>query len=173
MANSASLNMTAGITISDWINASDWSGNRRIMQKGNSDNQYRFLAENDVFKFHLNGVGTLTAALPPSNVWMYVAGTWNGSTMIIYTNGAQQTSFPASGSIATTADPLAIGRKNTGTSIGDYFNGEMDEVRIYNRALGVAEINTIMHAGDTPPLSPTGLTAVPSNAQVALFWTAS
>src|SRR5262249_29141312 len=133
VANAASLNMTGGITIGAWINAADWSGNRRIVQKGNSDNQYRFLAENGVFKFHLSGVGTLTAALPPSNVWMYVAGTWNGSTLIIYTNGALQASSPASGSIATTTDPLAIARKNTGTSIGDYFNGQMDEVRIYNR----------------------------------------
>jgi fibronectin type 3 domain-containing protein len=173
VANSASLNLTAGITIGAWINAADWSGNRRIVQKGNSDNQYRFLAENGLFKLNLNGVGTLTATLPPSNVWVYVVGTWNGSTLILYTNGALQASFPASGSITSTTDPLAIGRKNTGTSIGDYFNGQIDEVRIYNRALGVAEINTIMHAGDTPPLSPTGLSAVAANAQVALSWPAS
>src|SRR5262249_14955607 len=44
--NSATLNMTAGITMAAWINTLDWSGNRRIMQKGNADNQYRFLAEN-------------------------------------------------------------------------------------------------------------------------------
>src|SRR5205085_4100784 len=86
VGNSASLNMTAGITLAAWINANDWNGNRRILQKGNSDNQYRFLAENGSFKFHLNGVGTLASALPPTNTWMHVAATWNGSTMIIYTN---------------------------------------------------------------------------------------
>jgi cellulose 1,4-beta-cellobiosidase len=54
---------------------------------------------------------------------------------------------------------------------GDYFNGQLDEVRIYNRALGVAEINTIMHNGDNSPAPPTGLIAAPSNAQVKLSWT--
>src|SRR5258708_670217 len=49
----------------------------------------------------------------------------------------------------------------------------MDEVRIYNRALGVVEINTVMHAGDNPPATPIGLTATPANAQVGLSWTAN
>jgi concanavalin A-like lectin/glucanase superfamily protein/fibronectin type III domain protein len=102
-----------------------------------------------------------------------VAATWNGSTMIIYTNGAQQASQAAGGAITTTADPLAIGKKNGGAAIGDYFKGQMDEVRVYNRALGAAEINTVMHAGDNPPTAPTGLSAAPANAQVNLSWPAS
>jgi fibronectin type 3 domain-containing protein len=171
VANSASLNMSAGITITAWINAADWSGNRRIVQKGNSDNQYRFLAENNVFKFHLNGVSTVTSALPPSNVWIHVAGTWNGSTMLIYTNGEPQATLAAGGAIATTLDPLAIAKKNTGTSVGDFFNGQIDEVRIYNRALGQAEINTVMHAGDSVPATPTGLSAAAGNALATVSWT--
>jgi fibronectin type 3 domain-containing protein len=111
--------------------------------------------------------------LPKSNVWTHVAATWNGSTMVIYTNGVQQASLASGGSITTTTDPLAIGTKNTGTATGDYFKGELDEVRIYNRALGVAEINTVMHAGDTAPTVPAGLSAVPANAQVSLSWTPS
>ena len=33
------------------IARTDWNGNRRILQKGASDNQYRLLAENGVLKF--------------------------------------------------------------------------------------------------------------------------
>jgi fibronectin type 3 domain-containing protein len=169
--NSGSLNPSAGITIAAWINATDWSGNRRIVQKGNSDNQYRLLAENGAFKWHLNGVGTLTGALPQTNVWVHVAGTWNGSVMTIYTNGVLEASLAAAGGITTTADLLAIGKKNGSTTSGDYFYGQMDEVRIYNRGLGAVEINTVMHAGDTPPTTPTGLAAAPGNAQINLSWT--
>jgi hypothetical protein len=164
--------MTSGITIAAWINATDWGGNRRILQKGNSDNQYRLLAENGVLKFHLNGVNTLTAALPNTNVWVHLAATWNGLTMVIYTNGQVQASLATGGTIATTADPLAIGTKNGSTTAGDLFNGQLDEVRVYNRALGMAEINTLMHSGDGAPAAPTGLVAAAANGLVGLSWNA-
>lgn len=169
--NTGFLNGSSGITIAAWINAVDWNGNRRILQKGNSDNQYRFLAENGVLKFHLQNVNTLTTPLPPTNVWMHVAATYNGSTMTIYTNGVRQDSLATTGFISTTADPLAIGQKNTSTTSGDFFNGTMDEVRLYSRGLSVPEINTIMHNGDVPPTTPTGVAAAAGNTQVVLSWT--
>jgi fibronectin type 3 domain-containing protein len=172
VANAASLDMTAGITIAAWINPTDWASNRRILQKGNSDNQYRFLAENGVLKFHLNGVNTLTCALPPTNVWSHIAATYNGSTMVIYINGLAQATLAASGAISTTSDPLTIATKNGSTSTGDYFKGLLDEVRVYNHGLSQPEIFTVMHNGDTPPTVPTGVAAVPGNAQASLYWTA-
>jgi hypothetical protein len=145
VANTSSLNSPVrSITLAAWINATDWGGNRRILQKGNSDNQYRLLAEGGVLKFHLNGVDTLSAPLPPTATWVHVAATWDGSTMIIYTNGAAQTSAGAGGTVATTADPLAIARKNGSGVSGDYLNGRLDDVRIYNRALSGLEIVTLM-----------------------------
>jgi hypothetical protein len=150
-ANSSSLNSpVSAITLAAWINAVDWSGNRRILQKGNSDNQYRLLAENGVLKFHLSGVDTLTAPLPPTGTWMHIAATWDGSLMTLYTNGVQRTNLPAAGSIATTSDLLAIAKKNTSGVSGDYFNGRLDDVRIYNRALSAAEVAVIMT--NAPPL---------------------
>ena len=62
--NASVLNPTSAISVSAWINATDWNGNRRVVQKGNSDNQYRLLAEGGVFKFHVAGRGTAQAALP-------------------------------------------------------------------------------------------------------------
>ena len=173
VANAASLNMSAGITFAAWINPVDWSGNRRFLQKGNSDNQYRFLVENNVLKFHLNGVGTLTYSLPPTNAWTHVAATWDGATMTIYTNGQPVASQPATGAITGTSDPLTIGTKNTSGVSGDFFNGQLDEVRLYNRALGLAEINTVMHAGDTPLATPTGLSGASSSSLARLSWAAA
>ncbi len=45
--SSASLNIQQSITVEAWIYPFDWNGNRRIFQKGEWDNQYRFLAEDD------------------------------------------------------------------------------------------------------------------------------
>jgi hypothetical protein len=149
--NSSSLNSPVkAITICAWVNPSDWSGNRRIVQKGNADNQYRLLAENGVMKFHLNGVDTLTASLPPVGVWTHIAAMWDGSTMVLHTNGVQQASQGAAGSITTTADLLAIAKKNGSGVVGDYFNGRLDDVRIYNRALSGVEIAMLM--SNSPPV---------------------
>jgi hypothetical protein len=145
VTNSSSLNNPVrAITLAAWINALDWSGNRRILQKGNTDNQYRLLAEGGVLKFHLHGVDTLTAPLPPILTWVHVAATWDGSTMILYSNGMVQASAPAAGTILTTTDVLAIARKNNSGFNGDYFNGQLDEVRIYNRALSALEVALLL-----------------------------
>jgi fibronectin type 3 domain-containing protein len=174
--NSASLNMTAAITISAWARATDWNGNRRILQKGNGDNQYRLLAENSTLKFDLRfsaGNVAVTCALPPTNVWTHWAGTYDGINMIIYSNGVAVATQAASGAILTTTDPLAIGKKNTGTSAGDYFYGQLDEVRVYNRALTPTEIATVMHSGDGPLNAPTGLAGYPGNTRASLVWSPS
>jgi len=159
-----------GLSITAWINAANWAGNRRVLQKGNNDNQYRLLAEGGVFKFDLTGVGTVTTALPPTANWVHVAGTWNGSTMAIYYNGVLKASLTASGSLSNTTDPLAIAAKNGSGTAGDYFQGSLDDVRVYNRGLSFSDIAIVM----APLLQvPTGLTATASNMQAQLTWNAS
>ncbi len=136
--NSASLNPTAALSITAWINADTWDGgNRRIVQKGDSDNQYRLLEENGVLKFDLFGVtnGTLTTALPSTGVWHQVAGTYDGSTMKIYIDGVVAAQQPASGALATTTNSLYIGSKGTGGTAGNHFQGALDDVRVYPVAL--------------------------------------
>jgi fibronectin type 3 domain-containing protein len=168
VSDSASLDQTQGLSITAWIKASDWNGNRRLVQKGDSDNQYRLLVENGVFKFDLTGVGTLTTALPPTGSYVHVAGTWNGSTMAIYFNGVLKASLAATGTNATTTDSLTIAGKNGSGTAGDYFQGTMDDVRVYNRGLSVSEIAVVMAL----PLGiPQGVTALATNAQVSLTWT--
>ena len=172
VSNAAILNVRSAITIAAWVNADDWSGNHRFLEKGDSDNQYMFMADANELRFHLNSVNTLVAPIPPANTWVHVAATWDGATMIIYVNGQPEASCPATGSIPTTSNPLVIGAKNGSTTDDDYMNGMLDEVRLYNRALTAAEINTIMHVGDTFPVTPAGLVAAPGDAQVTLAWTA-
>ena len=51
--SSATLNPRAQISVTTWVNAIDWTGNHRIIQKGVTDNQYRLLVENGKLKFDL------------------------------------------------------------------------------------------------------------------------
>ena len=88
-------------------------------------------------------------------------------TLRLYINGVQVSSTRYTGAIATSANPLQIG----GDSIyGQYFQGLIDEVRVYNRALTQAEIQTDMNTavGGTPApgdtIAPTVAIATPTSA---------
>jgi hypothetical protein len=59
----------------------------------------------------------------------------------MYVNGALVSSGPIGGNIRTGNGLLRIG----GNSIwGEWFKGTIDEVRVYNRVLGAAEITADM-----------------------------
>ena len=71
-----------------------------------------------------------------SNRWYHVAVTFDGTEVILYLNGKYENS--ATGSPAGTSGNVFIGQFVLG---GDYyFNGTIDEVRIYERALSASEV---------------------------------
>jgi hypothetical protein len=146
--NAPDLNPTTAISITAWVNADTWAnGNRRILQKGDNDNQYRLLEENGVFKFDLSGVsnGTLTTDLPSAGVWHFIAATYDGATMKIYFDGVLVAQQAASGAIATSTNNLNIGSKTPGGTLGNHFLGLLDEVRVYSVALSAEYISYLSH----------------------------
>ena len=89
-----------------------------------------------------------TVALP-LNAWTHLAATHDGTTLRLYVNGVQVGSRAMAGSLLTSTGALRIG----GNSIwGEFFQGRIDEVRVYNRALSGAELQTDMNT----PLPSTG-----------------
>jgi hypothetical protein len=87
----------------------------------------------------------------PINTWSHLAGTYDGATLRLYVNGALVGSQAFTGSIVTSTGALRIG----GNAVwGEYFQGRLDDIRIYNRALGLAEIQSDMNTpvgNGTPP----------------------
>jgi hypothetical protein len=73
----------------------------------------------------------------PVGSWHHVVGTYDGSVMVLYVDGGPIASSPASLQIGTNNMPLSIGGR-LGTDDG--FNGCVDDVRIYNRALTASEV---------------------------------
>jgi len=68
--------------------------------------------------------------------WTHLVGTYGGSIISLYVNGNLVNTTDAGGNIKLNTRSLTIG-----SSAGlNNFNGTIDEVRIYNRALSAAEI---------------------------------
>jgi hypothetical protein len=66
----------------------------------------------------------------------------------LWVNGTQVATRAVTGSMANSTGPLRIGGNNLW---GEWFSGLIDEVRIYNRALTQAELQTDMN---TPVVAP-------------------
>ena len=80
-------------------------------------------------------------AASATGAWTHLAVTYDGANLRLYVNGVQTASRALTGSIVTTTGLLKIG----GNAVsGEWFNGLIDEVRIYNRALTAAQIQTDM-----------------------------
>ena len=74
----------------------------------------------------------------PVNRWSYVAVTYDGATLRLYVDGDQVSrNTSVSGAIQIPDSPLWIGGNRP---YGEHFDGVIDEVRVYDRALGQGEI---------------------------------
>lgn len=82
------------------------------------------------------------------NVWWYVTIVHDGTNDIIYVNGLEVKRKPAAGTLNSTARPLVFG--NNPIEGGQYFNGALDNVKLYNKALTAAEITRLFNTGTTP-----------------------
>jgi hypothetical protein len=89
--------------------------------------------------------------------WYHLAGTYDGSVAQLYVNGVLENTVPKTGPVlASTAGPLFIGRDQgeDGFGGGEFFNGLIDEVEIYNRALTAEEIQAIYDVGSAGKCKP-------------------
>jgi hypothetical protein len=76
--------------------------------------------------------------------WYHVVATYDDKTMRIFVNGEEKASLPRDGAINPSHTNLCIGSYAPGNSSA-FFQGVLDEVRIYDRALTPEEIRE--HAG--------------------------
>ena len=158
--DSESLDITNEITILAWINANRFPTEACILEKDvNPLNGYGFFVKSGYLAF-LFGPGGYSwdyrsdVAQPQTNKWEFVGITYNGvDTINYYLNGEYMDSKHPSGSIATNDKVLTIAKQAFSTS--GWFNGTIDEVHIYNRALSEEEISDLYNNyGYTTPNYP-------------------
>ena len=159
--NSASLQLTTAMTLEAWVNPSVVnSAWRDVIYKGNDNYYLEAMSPNGGRPGAggtFSGTEVFGTAILATNTWTHLTTTYDGATLRLYVNGVEISSLARTGAIATSTNPLQIG----GDSIyGQLFQGMIDEVRVYNRALTQTEIQqdmiTAIGGGEsTPSASPT------------------
>ena len=130
-------------TIAAWVYANDTSGNKFIFD--NRDALYDGIlfrsSSTEVIQYYLNnGTGAVSTSTF-ADEWFFAVGTYDGTTAKLYVNG----SLEGSESISTTISVASDSKIGTGNyTAGNYFDGNLANVAIWNRALSSDEINSVM-----------------------------
>jgi hypothetical protein len=158
LGSSSTLN-PADITVSMWIKPHVLTSWDYLFTRGRADyvEAYRFeVGATDLYCAFGNGSsnGDIQRAHGMSNGnWYHVAVTYDGSTAALYKNGSR---LGATQSISIVmeqdSDTTTIGQPLVGA--GSYFDGEIDEVAIWDSALSAAQILAIYNGGTPQSLAP-------------------
>jgi hypothetical protein len=156
---SDSLEIDENVSIAAWINWIDagdgWLAIMANGQQGGPWENYGLFVNRGggylYFTLSLDG-GHITQSTPNNTVvpdeWLHACATWDGSNARIYVNGEMVLEQPQSGQLVPPQLPLRIGHRD-GSS--HYFNGIIDEVRVYNHTLIEEEILAAMEGGKGYP----------------------
>lgn len=86
-------------------------------------------------------------SMPENETWTHIVVTYDGETKALYINGELEDSVEESNSQITVDRPLEIGR-HANTSYRNYFNGLIDELRIYKVAISEQDVQTLYQDRD-------------------------
>jgi hypothetical protein len=144
VADSDSLDIESALTLAAWIRPDREDGGWMVVQKNDLEHGgtlYNLDIQPGSVSCSLriagggtsseNATGTTPIAV---GEWQHIAATWDGETIRVYYNGQLDGERPFPQTLATGDGELWIGRYYGA------FDGDIDEVRIYNRALSAAEI---------------------------------
>lgn len=144
------------ITISMWIwQQQSWfgdgvnTGHTPLVNKWDNDGIYMGLIAhtpgnpNNKVRWRVSSGTFLNSTINvPLGQWVHIVCTYNGATLRIYQNGVAAGAVAYSGGINSTSVNMLIGKQanNPGEIT---FRGNYDQLRIYNRALNISEVQTL------------------------------
>ncbi|OGN10715.1 MAG: hypothetical protein A3B91_03460 [Candidatus Yanofskybacteria bacterium RIFCSPHIGHO2_02_FULL_41_29] len=150
MGTPSTLNLTSNFSLSAWVRISTVANANQIISKGYDalNTQWEMKTTTaggnvslqtfvNPSSFGVQSISTLSA-----NTWTHIVGTRDATTWRIYWNGVLDNSNVSTGPTAT-AEKVAVGAVMSSGAPTQFWNGLIDEVRIYNRVLSATEIKRL------------------------------
>jgi hypothetical protein len=146
------FSITDAITITAWTNMrTTSSGEMAIVSKGGwaaNDLPYELTEERGavIFWQFYNDAGrdSCSPNSPAAGEWHHIAATYNGKVFQCYIDGVLAQEWAYAGAMPKNTASVTIGRRSRG---GTFFNGMIDDVRLYDRALTAGQINVVLAGG--------------------------
>ena len=152
IGNPPLLNAGGTVSIAAWVRARNVDGYHNVLAHGWRNNPnyevgLRIYAGNYEFTYWDTIDHRASAPIPPSDIgsWVHLCGVFDGGAYYVYRNGA----LAASTADATTPPanidtPWAIGgRAPQPDNLGRVMDGDIDDLRLYGRALGAGEVDAL------------------------------
>ena len=122
--------------------------NSSVFNNNSADNDFQFdMDGSDPGFYRYAGTGGNTVLGAASNEWVHLGMSCDGTTTSLYYNGLFVTSLDQAN---TQYGQMAVGINR---GMANWFEGEVDEVRVYNRALTNAEIAGLAGLTEAVPAS--------------------
>ncbi|VVB95772.1 3',5'-cyclic adenosine monophosphate phosphodiesterase CpdA [uncultured archaeon] len=159
---------TLPLTIEAWVYPRSITGtgvnNKYIIDNDAGHNAHAIGIDDNRFMIVYHDGGLLSSVELSTNTWYHVAGVWEQGSVKLYVNGTiNNSAIFLQGSLNGATSDTTIGEYRWGQPFPRIFDGLIDEVRIYNRALSADEIKADFEKY-TPTL--TSITVSPPTAYV-------
>jgi hypothetical protein len=150
-ADKSLLSDLGQFTIACWIKTDMGEADRSGLVGQNDCVEYGFVSPNTI-QIWTPGGGSLDYTWPYDDTdWHHIAAVGDGSALTIYLDGrAAASGGSETGNYGASAFPLNIAGGGVFDDIGNAFLGQLDDVRVYSRALSPEELAGL--AGHTEPM---------------------
>ena len=164
--DNAAFDFSSGFTMEAWIRPNTFAGNPTIFSQY-SATQRAFspiIKSNGAVEVSISSTGNsevyyITENKLTLNTWQHIALTYDGTSVQFYINGTEAeinsdgVTGTLSGAMHNSTEPILLGSRSNAL----FYEGDMDEVRIWTKALTVTEINNQKNKNISPTI--TGLVA--------------
>ena len=129
-------------TIAAWCYVNDDANQKYIFDNRDATDDGIILgfSNNENFYYSVNTADRITTATF-ANEWVFITGTYDGTTQKLYINGSVNGTNTTSQTISNTTNARIAAQS---FSLANYFDGNLANVAIWNRALSSDEINSVM-----------------------------
>lgn len=137
------ISIPTAVSTSAWVYSANFAQSGFVVGKNTVNTQWEIFFGGSYLYWRGGAADSnTTCSLPANSAWHHVVGSQTGTTTKLYIDGVLCRTATST-AIGNSTGTVEIGRFNSGY----YYNGTIDDVRVYNRALSDAEVLGLYNSG--------------------------